>query len=93
MTRCRPFRMTVCLLAQCVACLFFPARAAHALDPTKRLTEYLHTSWRTQDGSSPAPMFAIAQMADGFLWFSSHSHNIYRAEIECRQQRDREPSK
>jgi signal transduction histidine kinase/ligand-binding sensor domain-containing protein len=70
--------MTVCLLAQCVACLFFPARAAHALDPTKRLTQYLHTSWRTQDGSSPAPMFAIAQMADGFLWFSSHSHNIYR---------------
>lgn len=67
-----------CLLAECVACLLFPARAAHALDPNKRLTQYLHTSWRTQDGSAPAPMFAIAQTSDGFLWFGSQSYDIYR---------------
>ena len=34
----------------CLACTLFVARPAHALDPNKRLTQYLHTSWRIQDG-------------------------------------------
>ena len=31
-----------------------------------------------QDGSAPAGMRAIAQTADGFLWFASLSRGIYR---------------
>ena len=38
----------------------------------------MHTSWRMQDGSAPAGMRAIAQTADGFLWFASLSRGIYR---------------
>ncbi len=64
--------------ALCLSCALLGARPAHALDPDKRLTQYLHTSWRTQDGSAPAPMFAVAQTADEFLWFASQSHGIYR---------------
>ena len=61
-----------------LTCMLFLARPAHALDPNKRLTQYLHNSWRIQDGSAPAGMFTVAQTSDGFLWFSAYSPAIYR---------------
>ena len=66
------------LAAGCLACVLLPPRPAHALDPNKRLTQYLHSSWRTQDGSAPASMFTITQSSDGFLWFASPPRGIYR---------------
>jgi ligand-binding sensor domain-containing protein len=65
-------------LAVYLACLFFVAGTGYALDPNKRLTQYSHRSWRIQDGSSPAGMFSITQTADGFLWFTSVAHGMYR---------------
>ena len=61
-----------------LTCMLFLARPAHALDPNKRLTQYLHNSWRIQDGSAPAGIFTVAQTSDGFLWFSTYSPAIYR---------------
>jgi len=58
--------------------LFLRAGALHALDSGKRMTQYMHTSWRTQDGLAPASMSAIAQTSDGFLWFASDSGDLYR---------------
>jgi signal transduction histidine kinase/ligand-binding sensor domain-containing protein len=54
------------------------ARTVHALDPNKHITQYIHTSWRIQDGSLPAGMFSITQTSDGFLWFLSLPGDIYR---------------
>jgi len=54
------------------------AGSVHALDPNKRLTQYMHTSWRIQDGSAPSGMYTIAQTSDGFLWFLSSRGDIYR---------------
>ena len=54
------------------------AAPVYALDPDKRLTQYLHTSWRIQDGSLPAGMFSITQTSDGFLWFLSSRGEVYR---------------
>src|SRR5271166_5315902 len=71
-------RRTVITLGCCVTCLVFLQGAAHALDPNNRLTQYIHTSWRTQDGSLPAGMFSITQTSDGFLWFLSLPGDIYR---------------
>jgi signal transduction histidine kinase/ligand-binding sensor domain-containing protein len=51
---------------------------AHALDPNKHLTQYIHTTWRTQDGSAPAGMLSIAQTSDGFLWYSAIAQGVYR---------------
>src|SRR5271157_5497351 len=65
-------------LGSCLACVLFLAGAVHALDPNKRLTQYIHTSWRIQDGSLPAGMFAITQTSDGFLWFSASGQGVYR---------------
>ena len=50
----------------------------HALDPNLRLTQYMHKSWGTQDGSLPASMSSITQTSDGFLWFSALSQGLYR---------------
>ena len=60
------------------ACLFLLAGMAYALDPNKHLTQYMHTSWRVQDGSAPAGMYTVAQTSDGFLWFSAFSQRMYR---------------
>jgi len=49
------------------------AGPVHALDPKKRLTQYMHTSWRIQDGSVSAGMFSVVQTTDGYLWFTSVS--------------------
>ena len=62
----------------CLACTVLVARPAIALDPNKHLAQYLHASWRIQDGSAPAGMFTVAQTSDGFLWFSAYAPAIYR---------------
>jgi signal transduction histidine kinase/ligand-binding sensor domain-containing protein len=65
-------------LGSCIFFLLLGAGPVHALDPNKRLTQYMHTSWRIQDGSAPAGIEAIAQTSDGYLWFSSDSQAMYR---------------
>ena len=70
-------RLTVTLVLQTVAAMLLTGRVL-ALDPDKRVTQYVHTSWRTQDGSLPAGMFSITQTSDGFLWFLSLSGDVYR---------------
>ncbi len=65
-------------LGCCLTCVLLLAGPAHALDPNKRLTQYVHTSWRIQDGSAPAGMFSITQTSDGFLWFLSLPGDVYR---------------
>jgi ligand-binding sensor domain-containing protein len=58
--------------------LFLYAAPAYALDPGKRLTQYLHHSWRIQDGSLPAAGNSITQTSDGFLWLGAGSEGLYR---------------
>ena len=41
--------------------ILLAAAPVHALDPNKHLSQYMHTAWRTQDGSLPAGMFSITQ--------------------------------
>jgi signal transduction histidine kinase/ligand-binding sensor domain-containing protein len=52
-----------------LACVLFLAAPVHALDPNKRITQYIHTSWRAQNGADLAYGYAITQTSDGFLWF------------------------
>ncbi|MFZ2001867.1 MAG: two-component regulator propeller domain-containing protein [Candidatus Sulfotelmatobacter sp.] len=72
-------RMTTAAALVChLTCIVLLAGTVHALDPNKRLTQYMHTSWRIQDGSAPSGIEAIAQTLDGYLWFSSDSQGLYR---------------
>src|SRR5271165_124749 len=69
-------------MAAALACyltgILLLAVTVHALDPNKRLTQYMHTSWRTQDGSAPSGMYSVTQTSDGFLWLLSNRGEIYR---------------
>jgi hypothetical protein len=71
-------RTIVATLSSCLAYVLLLAGTVHPLDPNKRVTQYIHTAWRTQDGSLPAGMYHIAQTSDGFLWFLSLPADIYR---------------
>jgi signal transduction histidine kinase/ligand-binding sensor domain-containing protein len=72
-------RMMIAAAVVChLARILLLAGSVYALDPNKRLTQYMHKSWRIQDGSAPAGIEAIAQTSDGYLWFSSDSQGMYR---------------
>jgi signal transduction histidine kinase/ligand-binding sensor domain-containing protein len=66
------------MLGCCLTYVLLLAGTVHALDPNKRVTQYMHTSWRIQDGSAPAGMFSVVQTSDGFLWLTSVSQAMYR---------------
>ena len=66
------------MLASCLICVFFLPDTLHALDPNVHVTQYMHTAFRTQDGSLAAGMYHIAQTSDGFLWFLSLPGDLYR---------------
>ena len=65
-------------VGSCLTCVLLLASSVNALDPDKRVSQYIHTAWRTQDGSLPAGMFSITQTSDGFLWFLSLPGDVYR---------------
>ena len=57
----------------CPLTLWLAFGTAQALDPSKRLTQYAHTSWRIQDGYFPNTPFWISQTKDGYLWVGGNS--------------------
>ena len=59
------------------ACCYWQARFTPSIR-TNIITQYMHTSWRIQDGSLPSGMYSITQTSDGFLWFVSLPGDIYR---------------
>jgi ligand-binding sensor domain-containing protein len=61
------------LMPLCVFLLTLASRPAHALDPSKHVSQYGHTAWRIRDGSLPGQALAIAQTADGYLWIGTPS--------------------
>src|ERR1700735_3213469 len=44
---------------------------AYALDPTKAITQYVQTGWTNQTGLPQSSVRAIAQTADGYMWFGT----------------------
>src|SRR5215475_4502671 len=44
---------------------------AAGLDPSRKISQYGHNTWRIQDGYLPAPPEAIAQTGDGYLWIGT----------------------
>lgn len=53
-----------------VAAMLVPAFAALANDQLRRLSDYTHQS-RTEEDDAPAPVLAMAQGRDGFLWLAT----------------------
>src|SRR6185369_8255888 len=59
------------LFSLCLVGFLFSAAQAHpqSLDPTRRISQYGHTVWRTQDGIVPEEP-PITQTADGYIWMA-----------------------
>ena len=47
--------------------------SAWAVDPDRRISQYAHTAWRTQDGFFTGVPWAVAQTKDGYLWVGTTS--------------------
>ncbi|HKN20012.1 MAG TPA: two-component regulator propeller domain-containing protein [Terracidiphilus sp.] len=54
-----------------LACVLFLTGPLHALDPNKRITQYLHNSWRAEQDNIHPGGYKITQTSDGFLWVVS----------------------
>src|SRR5437762_1576430 len=52
------------------AALLLPPTPAAALDPTRTIHQYKHTRWTRAEGA-PAPIYAIAQTRNGYLWLAT----------------------
>jgi signal transduction histidine kinase len=52
------------------------ATPATALDPNKRISQYAHATWRSQDGFFKGTPFALAQTRDGYLWVGTLSELV-----------------
>jgi signal transduction histidine kinase/ligand-binding sensor domain-containing protein/DNA-binding response OmpR family regulator len=52
-------------------CLLLSARAALALDPAKRITQYGHDVWQIENGLPQNSVRDITQSNDGYLWFGT----------------------
>jgi signal transduction histidine kinase/ligand-binding sensor domain-containing protein len=53
--------------------LFFAVSPVDALDPSRQITQYGHTAWRTKDGFFSASPSALAQTADGYIWIATQA--------------------
>src|SRR5215469_8627401 len=47
--------------------------SAWAIDPSRRISQYAHSSWRTQDGVFASAPTVIAQTGDGYIWIGTQS--------------------
>jgi signal transduction histidine kinase/ligand-binding sensor domain-containing protein len=52
-----------------VLCL--AASSAWGVDPSRRISQYGHSSWRIQDGAFSGEPSAITQTTDGYLWIAT----------------------
>jgi diguanylate cyclase (GGDEF)-like protein len=67
-TRLRSCLWRTALLAAWVA---LTATSARALDPARKLTQYIQTSWTSESGLPQNSVHAVAQTADGYIWFGT----------------------
>lgn len=58
------------LKAVLIAVLLLHPAAASAAEPVRRLAHYTHQRW-TEEGEAPAPVIAMAQDRDGYLWLAT----------------------
>jgi signal transduction histidine kinase/ligand-binding sensor domain-containing protein len=64
-----PRQLCLILIAWLVIlCLVCPA---HALDPNRRLSQYIHDRWGKDRGFIGDSIYAIQQSADGYLWIGT----------------------
>ena len=59
--------VTLCFL------LLLAGKSCLAVDPSKQITQYAHSVWRTQDGFLNGAISEITQTRDGYLWIGTEN--------------------
>ena len=57
----------------CFALVLAGASTARALDPNKKLTQYVHRTWQTPEGLSQTSVYSVTQTREGYLWIGTQS--------------------
>jgi len=61
----------MCLFLISILFYLISTYSAVALDPSRQVSQYGHTVWRTSDGDLPGIPHVIAQTTDGYLWIGT----------------------
>jgi len=57
----------------CLVLALAGASTARALDPDKKLTQYVHRTWQTPEGLAQTSVYSVTQSRDGYLWIGTQS--------------------
>jgi ligand-binding sensor domain-containing protein/signal transduction histidine kinase len=57
----------------CPLLFLFAVRSVWAVDPTRHISQYAHSAWRTQDGVFGGTPRRITQTTDGYVWLGTTS--------------------
>ena len=68
--RVRPAKRKLCAVA-CIVLL--AASCAFAVDPSKHITQYAHSAWRTREASFDGSPVVLMQTTDGYLWIGTNT--------------------
>ncbi|MGC4002221.1 MAG: hypothetical protein QM811_03375 [Pirellulales bacterium] len=60
-------------VAMCVGVMCVLANTAHALDPQRTLTQYIHRIWQLQQGLPQPSIYALHQAGDGYVWLGTQA--------------------
>jgi Two component regulator propeller len=52
-------------------CSLLACSSANAVDPDRRISQYVHTTWRVRDGVFAGVPTAITQTKDGYVWIGT----------------------
>ena len=70
-------------------CLLLLAGLARALDPTKKISQYIHDSWDAQHGLPQNSVQTILQTKDGYIWLGTHDGLVRLNGVEFTEGFDR----
>src|SRR5687768_7796920 len=67
------FRKRLAAVTLGVMCVLAPLQSAIALDPSKATTQYVHSTWGTDQGLPQNSVNRILQTSDGYLWVGTQA--------------------
>src|SRR5579883_878287 len=47
--------------------------SAYGLDPNRKVTQYVHRIWQTQQGLAESTVYSVIQTHDGYLWLGTQT--------------------
>ena len=72
------------LLVIAATLVLYLAVATYAIDPTRKMSQYIHDAWGSERNFPGGQVYAIAQTTDGYLWMGTENGLVRFDGIEFR---------